>query len=327
MIIISSKKYPKKLGEIDALFWSEDIAEEVSVVKGLSMYFKGGVGSGITGHRTFRAKPSSLRSAKSREDLPKHCQKLAIPPAWTDLMYNPDVKGDLLVTGKAKNGKTQYVYSEQFKAQQAEAKFARVLELQNKYQSTVTENQKNRKSSDLKTKENADCLATVMNTGIRAGSETDTGVEKKAFGVTTLKGEHVKEVNGVVHLVFGGKSGVSQNLQVSKADVGEMLLSRAKVAGKNGNLFDTDDSSLRKYSKTLDGGGFKTKDFRTLLATNEAEKAVKAFGGKRPTSEKEYKAMVKEVGKAVAAKLGNTVTVALQSYVYPGVFSRWRAAI
>jgi len=305
-----------------------EIEEPKKKVVGLSDFlFKGGPGSGIRGHRTFRAKPSSLRSAKSREDLPEHCQKLAIPPAWTDLMYNPDAKGDLLVTGKAKNGKTQYVYSEQFKAQQAEAKFARVLELQTKYQSIVTENQKNRKLTDPKVKENADVLALVMNMGLRSGSEADTGAEKQAYGATTLKREHVKIVNGVVNLVFVGKSGVSQNLPVASNDIGGMLLNRAKASGKNGHLFNTDDASLRKYVKGLDGGGYKTKDFRTLLATNEAEKAVKAFGKKVPSSEKEYKAMVKEVAKAVAAKLGNTVTVALQSYVYPGVFSRWRAAI
>ena len=49
MIIISSKKYPKKLGETDALFWLEDITEEVSVVKGLSTYFKTELKMGMPG--------------------------------------------------------------------------------------------------------------------------------------------------------------------------------------------------------------------------------------------------------------------------------------
>jgi len=71
MIIISSKKYPKKLGETDALFWLEDITEEVSVVKGLSMYFKGGPGSGIEGHRTLRGSTSKLTPKKVSAALEK----------------------------------------------------------------------------------------------------------------------------------------------------------------------------------------------------------------------------------------------------------------
>jgi len=46
-----------------------------------------------------------------------------------------------------------------------------------------------------------------------------------------------------------------------------------------------------------------------------------------PINEKEYKKKVKEVAKQVSAKLGNTPTVALQSYISPVVFAEWKARI
>jgi len=45
-----------------------------------------------------------------------------------------------------------------------------------------------------------------------------------------------------------------------------------------------------------------------------------------PKDEKTYKKQVLEVAKVISAKLGNTPTVALQSYIAPQVFAQWRAA-
>jgi DNA topoisomerase IB len=40
--------------------------------------------------------------------LPKHIQKLRIPPAWKDVKYNPDPNGSLLASGKDAKGRQQF---------------------------------------------------------------------------------------------------------------------------------------------------------------------------------------------------------------------------
>jgi DNA topoisomerase-1 len=95
--------------------------------------------------------------------------------------------------------------------------------------------------------------------------------------------------------------------------------------GKDGKLFSTDASSLRDYVHGKDGGSFKPKDFRTAKASETAVAEIKKMP--MPKSEKEYKASVRKIAKFVSDRLGNTPTVALQSYIPPTVFSGWRASL
>jgi DNA topoisomerase-1 len=104
-----------------------------------------------------------------------------------------------------------------------------------------------------------------------------------------------------------------------------MLVRRAKAAGPNGKLFPaTNDKTLLDYTHSLDGGGFKTKDFRTHVGTATAYDLVQ--GQPKPTTLAEYKKRVMDVARKVSKKLGNTPAIALQSYINPAVFAEWRMA-
>jgi DNA topoisomerase-1 len=94
------------------------------------------------------------------------------------------------------------------------------------------------------------------------------------------------------------------------------------MAGGSGKLFDVDQKQLLDYTKTLDGGGFKTKDFRTALGTKTAMEEMVNFP--TPKTDKEYRKAVMGVAKIVSEKLGNTPVIALQSYIAPAVFSKWQ---
>lgn len=258
--------------------------------------------------------------------LPPHIAALRIPPAWTDVTYNPDPKANLLVTGKDAKGRRQAVYSLAHSEKQAAAKFARIEELNRKFDGVVAENEKARQSKDAKVRAAADCTMLIMQTGIRPGSEDDTGAEKRAYGATTLEGRHVDVApDGSVTLRFTGKKGVDLAIPVEDAAVKKMLIARKKKAGASGQLFPISEKNLLDHVHSFDGGGFKTKDFRTLLGTKEAMRAVAER--KAPTSEKEYKKAVTEVAREVSRKLGNTPVVALQSYINPSVFAEWRSGL
>ncbi len=163
-----------------------------------------------------------------------------------------------------------------------------------------------------------------MATGIRPGGEGNTMAEKKAYGASTLKGSHVKGDNeDNVRLKFVGKKGVDISLKVTDKDVAKDLLARKAAAGSYGHLFETSSAKLLEYTHSKDGGSFKTKDFRTLLGTRTAQAEVDKVK-RAPTTEKEYKKAVKAVATVVSKQLGNTPTIALQSYIHPAVFAKWR---
>jgi DNA topoisomerase-1 len=260
-----------------------------------------------------------------RDEWPEHIKNLYIPPAWKDLNINPDADGDLLVVGTDAKGRQQYVYSEKYTEGQMRAKFARIQELDKSYDKIHDQVNNDLNSADPTIREHAAVTSLIMSTGIRPGSSRDRGGDKRAYGATTLLGRHVVvDEDGSVRLQFTGKKGVSLNIPVHDQDIADALRDRAKQFGPEGRLFENvSDRSLRDYVDGLDGGRFSPKDFRTYLGTSMARAAVDRFG--KPKSFAEYKRSVREVGKLVSQRLGNTPTVALQSYVDPSVFLGWRA--
>lgn len=271
------------------------------------------------GHARYDAATKTWKQDNGKA-LPKHID-IRIPPAWQDVRFATRPGSPILVVGVDSKGRIQAVYSKEFSSQQAEAKFERINELDKKLVSI-----QGQVENDLNgpNKEEAAALRLIMTTGIRPGGEGNTLAEKQAYGATTLLGRHVKGTNeDNVKLNFVGKKGVDISLKVTDKDVARDLLERKNVAGPKGRLFDTSSSKLLAYTHSQDGGDFKTKDFRTLLgtkiATAEVEKVKTA-----PTDEKSYKKAVKAVATVVAAKLGNTPTIALQSYIHPATFAKWR---
>lgn len=252
------------------------------------------------------------------KDVPEHVKNLGIPPAWTDVRVSTDPNADLLAIGRDSKGRVQRIYSDSFEARSAAAKFARNKELIEKEGEIVRQNRKNWTADDVKTRDNAHALSLVHHTGIRPGSDAETGAAVKAYGATTLEGRHVHVAGDDVRLKFTGKKGVALDIPVHDPEIKSMLKARKASAGDAGRLFDISDSDLRDYTHTMDGGGFKTKDFRTLRGTNEAYKHVQ--GLPRAANQKEYEKTVKGIAKKVSEVLGNTPTIALKSYINPHVW-------
>jgi len=263
-----------------------------------------------------------LVSGVERAAFPPHIQALKLPPAWTDVRINPNPDADLLAIGKDKKGRSQYVYSAKFQGDQSAQKFNRIAELESSAPGIAAKNDANRASSDPTLAEHADALHLIMQTGVRPGSEDDTGADKKAYGATTLEGRHVTGSGADTALQFVGKKGVSLNLPITNESVASMLASRAANAGPNGQLFpNVSDASLRDYVHGVAGAGVKVKDFRTLVGTSTARAEVAKIAA--PKTAADRKKAIMSVAKVVSSKLGNTPTIALQSYIHPNVFGGW----
>ena len=248
--------------------------------------------------------------------LPKHVPKL--PPAWTNVHVNTHPQAMLVAKGTDAKGRIQSVYSEAHSLKQAAKKFSKVNELRKKKEAITNELQKDMKKPA--TREVSIVLALINHTGIRPGSDTNTKAAKQAYGATTLRAEHVRD--GGTRLKFTGKKGVALDIKVTDPQLIKALADKAKGKAKGEKLFDVDDNKLREYTQSKDGGGFNPKDFRTAKGT---ETAIAAMAGmKAPRNEAEYKKLVKKIAQAVSEQLGNTPTIALQSYIDPSVFTSWR---
>lgn len=250
----------------------------------------------------------------SGREYPDHIKNLSrpIPPTWRNIMISPDPDSDLLAIGKDDMDRVQYVYSDSFMELKKSEKFERTKSLSRNSDKVA------QYIDALPDKETSDCLKLIFHMGIRPGSTADTKSAVKAYGASTLKGEHVVEEGGNVYLRFVGKKGVSQNHLVSNKDLANMLLKRKKSAGANGDLFDTSSSKLRAALSPL---GIKPKDLRTSLATRTAQDALKAIPS--TTDIKEFTKIRNRVGDVVCEILGNQRTMALSSYIDPEVFEKW----
>jgi len=242
-----------------------------------------------------------------------------IPPGWTDAYVSDNPATKVQAVGQDAKGRTVRIYSEKFSKEQGEAKFKRVTALERDQKSLFAKTAKDAVSKDHDTAEAASALRLVQVTGIRPGSTRDTKAAKQAYGATTLQGRHVVQNGSDVRLDFVGKKGVSLSIPVEDKAVRADVLARAKKAGPRGRLFDTTDGKMRGYSKTVSGGKYKPKDYRTLKGTTSARAMVADMP--KAKNMKEYKASVMDVAGRVSTQLGNTPVVALQSYINPRVFA------
>lgn len=134
----------------------------------------------------------------------------------------------------------------------------------------------------------------------------------------------------VVALAFPGKSGKRQLIEVDDADLAAAVAPLAAgrlrsplLAWERGRrrvpLTGTD---VNAYVRSLTGGRFTAKDFRTLRGTILAAEALARIGAVDTKSDLK-RAEVLAV-RATAEALGNTPAVARGSYIDPRVFARYR---
>lgn len=274
----------------------------------------------LPGH-AFRGNQWTEGGGVSRDALPDHVRAV-VPPAYTVVGFNPEPDAECIAIVKDGKGREKRLYSAERHAREAAGKFARIDEMQTKFTGIMRQNARLMESPDDRVRQNAECFHVVATTGLRPGSDKDTKADVQAYGATTLRREHVVVEGDEVRLRFTGKNGKSLDLAVADPKAATILRDRAAAAGEGERIFpEVTDRSLLAHTHDMDGGGFKTKDLRTHLGTSIAAEAVKSMP--EPKTEAERKKAIRAVGDAVAKRLGNTRTVALQAYISPSVFNAW----
>jgi len=258
------------------------------------------------------------------EELEK-VKNLSIPPAWSDVKICPSDNGHIQAIGYDDKGRKQYIYHSDWILQQQQNKFNSMIrfgEILPKLRRTVY---RHMIQEELTRKR---VLATAVwlleNTFIRIGNKSYER-ENDSYGLTTLRGKHVKVRGNTVKFNFKGKSGVYHELDITHPRVAKTIKKCIELPGyelfqyqdQEQSKHTIDSRDVNEYLHTVAGENISAKDFRTWGGTTIAGITLYELG--EPSSEGEAKAFLSQAYDEVADNLGNTVPVCKQYYIHPKI--------
>lgn len=275
-------------------------------------------GKGFT-YLDLKGKP--IRAAAKVERI----NGLAIPPAWTDVWICPRADGHLQATGRDAKGRKQYRYHPDWRALQEEMKFDRLISFGEGLPAIRKRIAEDLNRSGLPREK---VVATVVHlleaSLIRVGNE-EYARTNGSFGLTTLRDPQVKISGAEMRFSFPGKSGQRHQITVDDARTarivrkcrdlpGQRLFQYVDDDGKQHNIGSED---VNDYLRAATEDSFTAKDFRTWIGTLLAATALSVL--EPPTSDAAARRQAAAAIEVVARQLGNTPTVARNSYVHPDI--------
>jgi DNA topoisomerase-1 len=255
--------------------------------------------------------------------------RLAIPPAYTDVWISPSPNGHIQATGRDARRRKQYRYHERWREVRDENKYEKMLlfgEALGKVRRRI------KKDMALRGLPREKVLATVASllerTFIRVGNE-EYARENKSFGLTTLRNRHVDVKGATVRFRFRGKSGIVHEREVEDPRVAKVIRKLADLPGQDLFQYVDDDGEVRNvtsqdvndYLREISGEDFTAKDFRTWAGTVMAAIALNEVGAFE--NKTQAKRNVRDAIHAVAKMLGNTPAICRKCYVHPIVLETY----
>ena len=247
---------------------------------------------------------------------------LVIPPAWENVWICALDNGHLQATGFDALKRKQYRYHSLWSALRNHTKFYRMLQFGYALPGIRLQLEKD---LALRNFEKRKILALVVSLMQRTNIRIGNSIYEKlygSFGLTTLKGKHVKIQGQKINFSFKGKKGVMHNVDLKSKRLSKLITKCKEIPGKElfqyyddeGNLHCIDSGMVNDYIKEISGDDFTAKDFRTWSGTVNALIAFKEIGYAENNAQ--YKKNVKEALNIVASHLGNTGTVCRKYYVH-----------
>jgi DNA topoisomerase-1 len=256
-------------------------------------------------------------------------ESLRIPPAWKDVWISPRATAKLQATGVDAAGRRQYLYHADFRAQQEQAKFDRLIQFAERLPDLRTAMAEHMDHETLDRLRVSAIATRLINRGwFRVGSERYAR-DAHTYGITTLRKGHIRVRGNRIQFHFRTKHrAVVRTTLVDEelADaIGELL---ALPGGRRlfryeweGSLCSLTGARLNDYVREYLGDEFTAKDFRTWGGTLIA--AI-AFAERGPAeTEAQAKRVIPAVMRRVGEELGNTPAVARSSYVSPAVVDQY----
>jgi DNA topoisomerase I len=290
-----------------------------------------------TGVRRVRAgKGFAFRTARGKpvpaSELPR-IRKLAIPPAWTDVLVAPSATAKLQAVGRDRAGRWQYRYHPRFRERQEQRKFQKLVGFADALPRMRKRVARDIRSKGLSRDRVMACAIRVLSTCFMRPGSDEYARRHRHYGLTTLRHEHVKVKGDLVTFDYPGKSGQPQRRGIRDRSVARIIRAMRKLPGKelfkflaeDGAVVDVKREHLNDYIKSVMGPDFTAKDFRTWAGTLICACELARHAKAEVPGRTDRKRMVAAAVKATAAALGNTPVVCRSSYIVPAViegFSR-----
>jgi DNA topoisomerase-1 len=254
--------------------------------------------------------------------------KLRIPPAWKDVRIARGDAAPLQAVGVDKKGRTQYLYHARFRAQREEAKFKRVVEFGESLPALRRRVRADLKGGALERQRVLASMVRLIDQGFfRIGNDKSAEAES-TFGLSTIRGSHVKVDKTTVLFDYVGKWKKKQKRAIRDAEVASVVEKLKGMRGtelfkfeQNGRVIDVKDRHVNDYIQAIIGRDFTAKDFRTWAGTLLCSIALAMQG--QGTSKAERKRRVRKAIVATAEQLGNTPAVCRSSYICPRLLDEY----
>ncbi|MFC7490457.1 MULTISPECIES: DNA topoisomerase IB [unclassified Knoellia] len=258
-------------------------------------------------------------------------RSLAIPPAWRDVWICSVPNGHLQAVGTDDAGRRQYLYHPDWRAKRDAMKFDRILEAAAQLPAVRRRVTRDLGLDGMPLERAAAVAVRLLDLGyFRIGNDVYTDANG-SFGLTTLERQHVRKGREGLQFSFTGKSGIDQQVTIRDTDVADAIteMRRRRSESKRVLAYRTDSgwsdlvsSDVNAYLAEVFDAEVTAKDFRTWHATVHAAAALATSPEPGDTKTSRRRA-VKDAVQQVADYLGNTPTIAKNSYVDPRVLDRY----
>ncbi|MGZ9809319.1 DNA topoisomerase IB [Pseudoroseicyclus sp. H15] len=251
----------------------------------------------------------------------RRLQALAVPPAYENVWISPLHNGHLQATGYDTRERKQYRYYPDWSAARSETKFAGLAEFGRALPAI-----RRRITRDLGAEagDKAFALAAaallIDRLALRVGNDAYLKANGSR-GALTLTRRHVRLDGDTLHLSFTAKGGKKVKRKINDKKLQKVLHRARDLPGaelllwvdEQGERHRVGSSDLNHYLADASGGleGATAKTFRTWAGTRAAYEVA----------EHAERLSIKAMAEAAAEELGNTPTIARNSYIHPLVLS------
>jgi DNA topoisomerase I len=253
---------------------------------------------------------------------------LAIPPAWREVWISANPVAHLQATGIDSRDRKQYRYHPEWRHERDDVKFHDMEDFA-RAQPALRIRISEALDSDerLSHRQVLGLALRLLDVGLfRVGSDRYAR-DNRHYGLTTLRRDQVAILGDAAQFDYVGKAGKRHRLSIVDAQAVGVLraLARRRAApeellvflGRHGpTRIHRED--VNNFLRAESGGPFSAKEYRTWNATVIA---AATLASERPAAAR----AAAVASRAVAQALGNTPTVARQSYIDPRVFARYQA--
>ena len=258
--------------------------------------------------------------------------RLAVPPAYHDVLYAQDARAHLQAIGRDAAGRLQYRYHPRWddvRELRKARRLARLADVLPRIHKSIGRYLAGDESREFTC---AAAIELVARSAIRPGSESYVRLHGTRGAVTLLK-SNVDIYGDTVTLKFRSKGGKIVSKEFDAPRLASAIARLRQLPGRRlfqhraetGDVRSVTAHEVNAFLREIAGVKISLKDFRTLLASASV---LDALARTTPAaSERKRRKQVLEAVRAAADDLANTPAICRKSYVHDTVIAAFEEGV